>query len=136
MEKNFAAKTARKNAGKHRYRSAFCGILKEDVMKKTLAIIFVLFTGLVFAEDPVLNVQGVLRDADGAAVPDGENYQLTFYIYDTEFGVKVIQGYPLSMACIPWPWAKCHRWADWHLMCPIILELRSTAAPNPRPGFH
>lgn len=54
-------------------------------MKKTLITLTILI-GFIFAEDPTLNVQGVLRDADGVAVPDGENYQLTFHLYDVVDG--------------------------------------------------
>lgn len=54
-------------------------------MKKTLITLTILI-GFIFAEDPILNVQGVLRDADGVAVPDGENYQLTFHLYDVVDG--------------------------------------------------
>jgi len=54
-------------------------------MKHTLIILTILI-GFVFAENPTLNVQGVLRDDNGNAVPDGENYQLTFYLYDAVEG--------------------------------------------------
>ena len=54
-------------------------------MKHTLIILTILI-GFVFAENPTLNVQGVLRDENGNAVPDGENYQLTFYLYDAVEG--------------------------------------------------
>ncbi len=54
-------------------------------MKKTL-IIFSILIGFLFAENPTLNVQGVLRDETGAAVPDGDNYQLTFYVYEAVEG--------------------------------------------------
>lgn len=54
-------------------------------MKKTL-LTFAILIGFIFAEDPTLNIQGVLRDETGAAVPDGDNYQLTFHLYNAQAG--------------------------------------------------
>lgn len=48
-------------------------------------MLMLLMTGFIFATDPILNVQGVLRDDSGQAVADG-NYQLSFYLYDSESG--------------------------------------------------
>jgi len=58
-------------------------------MKNTLITLTILI-GFLFAENPTLNVQGVLRDENGTAVPDGENYQLTFYLYEATEGSSSI----------------------------------------------
>ncbi len=52
--------------------------------KKSIVLIF-LMTSFIFATDPILNIQGVLRDDSGQAVADA-NYDLTFYLYDSETG--------------------------------------------------
>ena len=58
-------------------------------MKNTFITLTILI-GFLFAENPTLNVQGVLRDENGTAVPDGENYQLTFYLYEATEGSSSI----------------------------------------------
>jgi len=45
---------------------------------KMSIMLALLMTGFIFATDPTLNIQGVLRDSDGQAVADG-NYDITFY---------------------------------------------------------
>jgi len=52
---------------------------------KMSIMLALLMTGFIFATDPTLNIQGVLRDSDGQAVADG-NYDITFYLYDAETG--------------------------------------------------
>ena len=65
-------------------------------MKKTLlsTIITLVLTSIVFSQDlpSVINYQGILKDASGVVVPNGD-YSLTFKLYDLPsaaqlFGMK------------------------------------------------
>ena len=60
-------------------------ITKSHLSAKKAIMLTLLMTGFIFATDPTLNIQGVLRDASGQAVAD-ETYQLTFYLYDASTG--------------------------------------------------
>ncbi len=67
----------------------------EEIMKRSLQLIilFTILTGTVFAQ--VINTQGILRDANNRAVPDG-TYEITFRIYDAESGGTVLWTSPAN----------------------------------------
>ena len=60
-------------------------IKRSHLSVKKAIMLMLLVTGFIFATDPILNIQCILRDSDGQAVADG-NYQLSFYLYDAETG--------------------------------------------------
>ena len=60
-------------------------ITRSHFSSKKAIMLMLLMTGFIFATNPILNIQGILRDSDGKAVTDG-NYQLSFYLYDAETG--------------------------------------------------
>jgi len=60
-------------------------IKRSHLSVKKAFMLMLLMTGFIFATDPILNIQGILRDSDGQAVADGD-YQLSFYLYDAETG--------------------------------------------------
>ena len=64
-------------------------ITRSHFSAKKAIMLMLLMTGFIFATDPILNIQGILRDADGQAVADGD-YQLSFYLYDAETGGSYI----------------------------------------------
>ena len=51
-----------------------------------LAISLLFSAQLLWAQQATLNYQGVLREASGRAVEDGDTYQLTFKLYNVETG--------------------------------------------------
>ncbi len=57
----------------------------------TMAALIVLFAAAICAADApqMLSYQGVLTDAEGAVVPDGD-YQITFAIYDVDVGGEAL----------------------------------------------
>ncbi|MBC8322383.1 MAG: tail fiber protein [Candidatus Marinimicrobia bacterium] len=57
-------------------------------VEKSIMLVLLMIS-FIFATDPILNIQGVLRDSDGQAVTDAD-YQLSFYLYDAETGGSAI----------------------------------------------
>jgi hypothetical protein len=60
-------------------------------MKKILSCMIMVLAVNVYAVNPTLNVQGVLRDASGNAVVDGA-YDLQFFVYAAATGGATIYG--------------------------------------------
>lgn len=66
-------------------------IHEEFVLIKFIFVIALsVITISAFAEESLINIQGILRDVDNKAVADGSNYSLEFKIYDAQANGKLL----------------------------------------------